>query len=616
MVASMAAGNETYFYISLWWTLGLGLLMASWGSWRASRGDFARSRLAGTSAGLLLGFLLLFLAYPLLRAALTLGQDEFGKLVPGLAWDRLSDSRIWSLNCLVSLQACGTAWNSLLLGLISGFTTSLLGTVLAFTSERVLPAFRKPLGLFAILPMLMPPFVVGLGLVMLFGRAGVINNWLEESFAWSMGRWLYGLEGLVLAQIFSFTPIAYLMMRGVVQNLNPALDEAAQSLGASRMRILRTVTLPMLLPGFSNACIVGFIESIADFGNPLILAGSYNVLATDIFFSVVGAQLDFGRACAQALVLAAFAMTAIAIQSFFLSESRHVSISGKSDASQAMRLPAPVSFSLASLSVLWIMLLIAVYSFAFAGGFVTTWGRDYSPSLEHLMRGFAIEQDQSNWLLSGPAWDSLLTTLKLALIAAPVSALIALLMAYWMSRLQFVGRSLMNSLSVLAFAIPGTVIGVSYILAFNVPPFELTGTGLLIVICLVVRVLPVSIRSQSAVIQQIDRSLDEASMTLGASLLQTLAKVIWPLIRPAMVAALLYGFVRAMTTESAVIFLVNAEYELATTWIIGRIGQGDYGLALAYCSVLTLIMTAVAFAVQALLGDRRQIRRQEMAANR
>lgn len=137
----------------------------------------------------------------------------------------------------------------------------------------------------------MPPFVVGLGLVMLFGRAGVINNWLEESFAWSMGRWLYGLEGLVLAQIFSFTPIAYLMMRGVVQNLNPALDEAAQSLGASRMRILRTVTLPMLLPGFSNACIVGFIESIADFGNPLILAGSYNVLATDIFFQLLELNL-------------------------------------------------------------------------------------------------------------------------------------------------------------------------------------------------------------------------------------------------------------------------------------------------------------------------------------
>ncbi|MBM3370860.1 MAG: hypothetical protein FJY46_08955, partial [Betaproteobacteria bacterium] len=117
MVASMAAGNETYFYISLCWTLGLGLLMAFWGSWRASRGDFARSSLAGSSAGLLLGFLLLFLAYPLLRAALTLGQDEFGKLVPGLAWERLSDSRIWSLNCLVSQQVCGTAWHSLLLGL-------------------------------------------------------------------------------------------------------------------------------------------------------------------------------------------------------------------------------------------------------------------------------------------------------------------------------------------------------------------------------------------------------------------------------------------------------------------------------------------------------------------
>ena len=357
------------------------------------------------------------------------------------------------------------------------------------------------------------------------------------------------LEGLVLAQIFSFTPIAYLMMRGVVQNLNPALDEAAQSLGASRMRILRTVTLPMLLPGFSNACIVGFIESIADFGNPLILAGSYNVLATDIFFSVVGAQLDFGRACAQALVLAAFAMTAIAIQSFFLSESRHVSISGKSDASQAMRLPAPVSFSLASLSVLWIMLLIAVYSFAFAGGFVTTWGRDYSLSLQHFATAFAVSWGEFGWAWEGTAWNSLWTTLKLAGLSAPLTAALGLLMAWLLARNRFKGQALFEFVALLAFAIPGIVLGVSYILAFNVPPLELTGTGVIIVLCFLFRNLPVGVRAGTAAFQQIDRSLDEASLMLRASTAQTLRHGVLPLLRPALVAALVYSFVRAMTTE-------------------------------------------------------------------
>jgi iron(III) transport system permease protein len=135
------------------------------------------------------------------------------------------------------------------------------------------------------------------------------------------------------------------------------------------------------------------------------------------------------------------------------------------------------------------------------------------------------------------------------------------------------------------------VLGVSYILAFNVPPFELTGTALIIVLCFVFRNLPVGVRAGTASFKQLDKSLDEASTMLRAGTATTLRRVVLPLLKPAVVAALVYSFVRSMTTVSAVVFLVTAENELATTYIIGRVGNGDYGVALAYCTVLIVLMS-------------------------
>ena len=166
----------------------------------------------------------------------------------------------------------------------------------------------------------------------------------------------------------------------------------------------------------------------------------------------------------------------------------------------------------------------------------------------------------------------------------------------------------------LSFAIPGTVIGVSYILAFNIPPIEITGTGIVLIVCFVFRNMPVGVRAGIASMSQIDKSLDEASVTLGARGFTTLRRVILPLLKPALVAALVYSFVRAVTTVSAVIFLVSAEHEMATTYIINRVVNGDYGVAIAYCSVLILLMLAAIWLIQLLVGERRLGRRGPVAA--
>ena len=210
---------------------------------------------------------------------------------------------------------------------------------------------------------------------------------------------------------------------------------------------------------------------------------------------------------------------------------------------------------------------------------------------------------------TGTAWASFFTTVKLASLAAPLTAALGLVTAYLIVRQQFVGRSAFEFATMLSFAVPGTVIGVAYILAFNVPPIEITGTWIILVVCFMFRNMPVGVRAGMAAMAQIDKSLDEASTTLGGRGFSTLRYVILPLLKPAIVGALVYSFVRAVTTLSAVVFLISAEYEMATTFIINRVVTGDYGVAIAYCSVLIALCIAVIGLIRALIGERSLARR-------
>jgi iron(III) transport system permease protein len=417
------------------------------------------------------------------------------------------------------------------------------------------------------------------------------------------------MPGLLVAQIFAFTPIAFMIMRGVVQGVAPSLEEAALMLRADRRRVFFTITLPLMMPGLANAFLVGFIESIADFGNPIVVGGQFSVLSTDIFFAIVGAQFDQGRAASLAWVLTLFALAVFAIQRGLLGRRGYVTVSGKGDAGVAVALPDGVRRLILCVAWPWIVFTVVVYLFAFAGGFVQTWGRDNTFTLDHFKTAFALEWGEFGLVWAGSAWNSLLTTLKLAGISAPLTAGFGLLIAWLIARNEFKGRGVFEFAALLVFAIPGTVLGVSYVLAFNVPPLELTGTGAIIVLCFIFRSLPVGVRAGTAAFKQIDRSLDEASLMLRASTAQTLFKVVLPLLKPALAAALVYSFVRAMTTVSAVIFLVTAENELATTYIISRVGNSDYGVALAYCTVLMALMAAAIGLVQLLVGERKLGRR-------
>jgi iron(III) transport system permease protein len=410
--------------------------------------------------------------------------------------------------------------------------------------------------------------------------------------------------------LLTFTPVAFMLLFGALGAISPALEEAAQTLRASRGRVFRTVTWPLLRPALANAFLLGFVESLADFGNPIVLAGNFDVLSTKIFFAVAGAQYDAGRAAVLAMVLLGLTLLAFFLQQRWVGRLSYVTVSGKGDGGAPADLPRKLWLACFGIAAVWIVFTLVCYAVILTGGFVRDIGRgDMTPTITHLGAGFAAEWTSRGLLFSGSAWDSLFNTIEVAAIAAPLTALVGLLSAYVITRHRFAGRRAFEFLTLVSFAVPGTVIGVSYIVAFNVAPLELTGGMAILVLCFVFRNMPVGVRAGVAALAQIDKTLDEASSTLRATTLRTLTRVVMPLLRPAILATLVFSFTHAMTAVSAVIFLATAKYNLSTVYIINRVEAGEYPLAIVYSSILMMFMLAVLLGMQKLVGEAKLGRR-------
>ena len=513
-----------------------------------------------------------------------------------------------------------TVWNSLRLALAVGVSTTLLGLAFALFSVRITKRFRGVIRIFSILPIITPPFVVGLSLILIFGRNGTINDLLlmlfgdggvfigEGQEGWfARSAYIYGFWGIFLAQTLSFTPVSFMLLVGMVSAINPALEEASLTMRANDRQTFAYVTFPLLRPGIANAFLLGVTASLADFGNPLVLGGDYDVVATEIYFSIVGAQLDYPRAATLGILLLALSLTSFLIQRHWIGKKSYVTVTGKGVGGTFQRLPRWVENTCITVTVVWIAFTALLYGSILLGGFVVNWGADYTPTLSHYeelwTRGFGYG-----------AWPSYLTTLGFAAVGAPLTALLGLLIAYVTTRRRFTGRGLVDFGAMMCFAIPGTVIGISYVIAFNTAPILLTGSAIIIVISFVFRNMPVGIRAGISALAQIDPSLEEASLTQRASSLRTIFTIVLPLLRPAMISAIVFSFVKSMTTVSAIIFLVTAETQVATTYILGRVEDGDYGQSICYGSVLIVTMLIVILIIDKLVG-RSRIERQTVGVN-
>lgn len=533
----------------------------------------ARDPLLAFLVVLLFLSLALFVAYPLLSVLVKSLQSDEGTFTFG------NYTRFLTFKYLRS-----SLWNSLITGFATAAASVAVGYAAAFTITRTSIRWKKALHLVFILPIISPPFTSALSILMLFGANGLITRGLLGIRNYN----IYGFKGVLLSQIFTFAPVAYLTLKGVLESLNPTLEDAAMNVGAGRMQTFLRVTLPLSLPGIASAFLVVLIESLADFGNPLVLAGSrFPMLSTQAYLEITGSfNLPLGAALAVVLLIPS--ITSFAIQRYYLQKRQYTTVTGKPTASSSKLVSRGARRGLVTFAALFSGFVLLFYGTIFLGAFTRVWGYDFSPTLDHFSYAFGV------------GMGTIRDTLIVALWSTPLSGFLGMLIAFLVVRTSFPGKGLMEFTSILNFAVPGTVIGIGYILAFNRPPVVLMGTLAILVLNFVFRYIPVGIQSGIAVLRQIDPSIEEAAQNLGADRMTTFRKVTLPIIAPAFFSGLVFAFVRAMTAISAAIFLVSANWNLLTVQILNQVGSGRLGVAAAF-SVILVVIVVTAMAVIARL---------------
>lgn len=503
----------------------------------------------------------------------------------------------------------GIVANTLVLGTVVGAFGTLLGFMLAYVQVRVAFRGKRLLHLLCLLPVVSPPFAVAVAIITLIGRRGIITYQL---FGLQVN--IYGLPGLSMALILSFFPVAYMNFRGMLEALDPALDEASANLGGNRWQTFWRVTIPMLIPGFASSFLLLFVEAIADLANPLVLGGEYTVLASRAYIAITG-EYDVAAGSAYSLVLLIPAVLVFLIQRYWVGRKSVVSVTGKPAGQPKLITSMAGRIPLVGFALLAGLVIFTLYATVIIGAFVKILGINNQWTL-----------DNFRYVLSGIGNQSIRDTTILAIVGTPIAGLMGMLIAWLVVRKLKHGPWL-DFLGMLGLAVPGTVIGIGYAIAFNEPVIAggrmwfpalagggaIAGGAIAIVMVYIIRSIPTGQRGAIAALQQIDPSIDEAASSLGASSVTVFRTVTLPLIRPALLAGLIYAFARSMTTLSAIIFITTPQTQIMTRQILAEVDAGRFGNAFAFCTLLLLIVVAVMGLLTLLVG-RSQTFRQPVGA--
>lgn len=473
--------------------------------------------------------------------------------------------------------------NTLNVGFFVGIIATFIGLLFAYVEVYVKLKSRFISGLFKIvsmLPVVSPPFVLSLSVIMLFGKAGIITRHLLGIY----DNNVYGFWGIALVQTLTFFPVCYMMFRGLLKNIDPSLEEAARDMGASRWKVFTSVTLPLILPGLGNAFLVTFIESIADFANPMLIGGSYDTLATSIYLQITGAY-DKQGAAAMAVVLLGITLAMFVVQKYILEAKSTATLTGKASRGRMLISDLSVRLPLTLLCGLLACFVIMMYICVPFGALFKTWGYDFSLTTKWFEQVFKLHH----------GFQAFRDSFVLSLIASPITALLSMIISYLVVKRKFALKGFIEAASMLAMAVPGTVLGVGYIRGFSGGLFHtgvmqgLYGSAAILIIVFVVRSLPTGTRSGISALRQIDKSIEESAYDMGANSFHVFMTVTLPLIKDSFLSGLVTAFVRSITAISAIILLVTPQFLLITVQINEFAEKGAYGIACAFATILILI---------------------------
>ena len=525
-----------------------------------------------TTIVVLIAFLTLFILYPL---AILLVDSIYGK---GTGLTLSVFQRVFAMKNFRRAIS-----NTLKVGLTVGILSTVIGLLFAYVEVYVKVRTKFMGGLFQVvsmLPVVSPPFVLSLSMIMLFGKAGIITRFLLHIYDNSV----YGFGGITVVQTLTFFPVCYMMLKGLLKNIDPSLEEAARDMGASRFKVFTSVTLPLILPGLGNAFLVTFIESIADFANPMIIGGSYDTLATTIYLQITGAY-DKQGAAAMAVVLLSITLLMYLVQKYVLEKKTAATLTGKASRARMLIEDRSVTLPLTVLCSMIALFVIMMYICVPFGALFKTWGYDFHLTTKWFVQVFkkykGLKAFKDSFLLS--------------LAAAPITALLSMIISYLVVKRDFKAKGFIEFVSMLAMAVPGTVLGIGYIRGFVKGVFGtgflagLYGSAAILIIVFVIRSLPTGTRSGISALRQIDKSIEESAYDMGAGSFKVFMTVTLPLIKDSFLSGLVTAFVRSITAISAIILLVTPEFLLITVQINEFAEKGAYGVACAFATILIVI---------------------------
>ena len=461
--------------------------------------------------------------------------------------------------------------NSIVLGIISTSIIIIFSFCFAYIGLRGPPNLRGPLRTIGLIPLVAPPFIFSLSLILLAGRSGIITRLLDLDYN------LYGWTGVIMAQVITFLPLGYLMIENVLRSLGTNMEDAAADMKASDYDIFTQITIPLSYPGILKAALLVFLMSIADFGNPMLIGGNVHFLATDAYLYWIS-ENNIEMAAVFCVFLIIPSMIAFILHEFVLHGKSYTTIGGKPQQIEDRAISPRIYYPMLCIVIPVALLIIACFGMIFIGAFTKILMIDNTFTLEHFNSPNGIR--------------SLMTSVKFALSAACIAPLIGVTLSYIFVRKQIPFKRAFEFLSLLGFAVPGTVMGVGYILAFNAPPLKLTGTFIIMIINEAFRNLSVSLEAGTSKLSQIDVAIEEAAIDMGASATKTFFKVVLPLISSALLAGFIYTFMVGMIAVSAVIFLITPGNDLASLYILNVAEQGMLGMACAISIMLIAVVLA------------------------
>lgn len=537
-------------------------------------------------------FLLLFVVYPLLSVFVNgftinkkIGVDEDDLPIISSVFSMNNFPYIfehWSFGDAIK--------NSMIIGLIVAFGATLVGFLFAYVEvyvhfkSKIISVLFK---IVSILPTISPPFLIAIAIILLFGNTGLITN---KIFHMTMNAGLFGIPGITVVEIITFFPTAYLMLRALLKNIDPSLEEAARDMGASRWKVFWTVTFPLLIPGLGNAFLISFIESIADFANPFIIGGSVDTMSTTIYTAYMGGngRNAANQAAAMAVILLCISMFFYFIQKYVLERKTYSTLSGKATRGRILIedkgvvIPLGIICGIASLFVISLYVLVFLCSF---------WR---NLDINNIVWTTANWKEIGSKLFSTSS-SSLWNTVWTSLVASIITAVISMLVAFLVVKKRFIGKGVMEFVAMLAMAVPGTVLGIGFVTGFVTGLFNtgflrfIYGTMWIIIIIFIVRSLPIGIRSGVTALKQIDKSIEESASDMGAGSGKVFTSVTVPLIKDSLFSSLVTSFVRSMTAISAIV-VVTSPKTILITYEMNELGdKGAYEQAAVYATVLILI---------------------------